>query len=422
MNWVDIRNKLVAIFKLSEIQEKDMLKLEYLIFIDNEGIKCNDEKSFNHLLQSNPEIEVKNKKIKYKGITVDYDLTFGQIADTNRTYFHLIFNYDEIDKIDIYVSLLKSVKSVIHIITKTPQTLYDGISIYYSNLAYPIIADIENVMRRLITKFMLTKVGVDWIKERTPDDVKSSINTNNKDLTYLHNVDFIQLKNFLFSENYPVHKENLVKKLKEAKDINELNLEDIKVLIPTSNWERYFSINISISKEKLIRSWNDLYDLRCNVAHNKTFNKNDFEKVKSLCDEIKPQLVQAFDRLSDIEIDKSTREMLKEEIVNNFNVLYGEFVSKWRLIEKYVLESSKLFIDEEKGLIRRTFTIDLSRLMQFGYIERETYQKIRELYSIRNDIFHNSGNLTEIEIHEALFGLYSVISQLNIDETGDNVK
>ncbi|MCE2982908.1 MAG: hypothetical protein LW832_05020, partial [Parachlamydia sp.] len=234
-----------------------MLKLEYLIFIDNEGIKCNDEKSFNHLLQSNPDIEVKNNKIKYKSITVDYELTFGQIADTNRTYFHLIFNYNEIDKIDIYVSLLKSVKSVIHIITKTPQTLYDGISIYYSNLAYPIISDIENVMRRLITKFMLTKVGVDWIKDRTPDDVKSSINSSNKDLTYLHNVDFIQLKNFLFSENYPVHKENLVKKLKEAKDISELNLDDIKVLIPNSNWERYFSTNISISKEKLIKSWDD---------------------------------------------------------------------------------------------------------------------------------------------------------------------
>lgn len=396
-----------------------MLKLEYLIFIDNEGIKCNDEKSFNHLLQSNPDIEVKNNKIKYKSITVDYELTFGQIADTNRTYFHLIFNYNEIDKIDIYVSLLKSVKSVIHIITKTPQTLYDGISIYYSNLAYPIISDIENVMRRLITKFMLTKVGVDWIKDRTPDDVKSSINSSNKDLTYLHNVDFIQLKNFLFSENYPVHKENLVKKLKEAKDISELNLEDIKVLIPNSNWERYFSTNISISKEKLIKSWDDLYDLRCNVAHNKTFNKTDYEKVKSLCDEIKPQLVQAFDSLSKIEIDKSTREMLKEEIVNNFNVLYGEFISKWRLIEKWVFESSKMFIDDEENNKRRTFTLDLRRLMQTGYIDRETYQRIRELYSVRNDIFHNSRNLTENEIHEAIFDLFLVISELNIDETNE---
>lgn len=394
-----------------------MLKLEYLIFIDNEGIKCNDEKSFNHLLQSNPDIEVKNNKIKYKTITVDYELTFGQIADTNRTYFHLIFNYNEIDKIDIYVSLLKAVKSVIHIITKTPQTLYDGISIYYSDLAYPIISDIENVMRRLITKFMLTKVGVDWIKDRTPDDVKSSINSSNKDLTYLHNVDFIQLKNFLFSENYPVHKENLVKKLKEAKDISELNLEDIKVLIPNSNWERYFSTNISISKEKLIKSWDDLYDLRCNVAHNKTFNKTDYEKVKSLCDEIKPQLVQAFDSLSKIEIDKSTREMLKEEIVNNFNVLYGEFISKWRLIEKWVFESSKMFVDDEENNKRRTFTLDLRRLMQSSYIDRETYQRIRELYSIRNDIFHNSRNLTENEIHEAIFDLFLVISELNIDET-----
>ena len=186
-----------------------MLKLEYLIFVDNEGIKCNDEKSFNHFLQSNPEIEIKGKKIKFKNVLIDYELSYGQIANSDQTYFHLIFNYDDIEKIDIYVGLLKAVKSVIHILTKTPQILYDGISIYYSNLAYPIISDIENVMRKLITKFMLTKVGVDWIKDRTPDDVKTSINGSNKDLTYLHNVDFIQLKNFLFSENYPVHKEIL---------------------------------------------------------------------------------------------------------------------------------------------------------------------------------------------------------------------
>lgn len=392
-----------------------MLKLEYLIFIDNEGIKCNDEKSFNHLLQSNPEIEIKSKKIKYKDITVEYELTFGQIADTNRTYFHLSFNYDDIENIEKYVSLLKAVKSVIHIITKSPQTLYDGISIYYSNLAFPIISDIENVMRKLITKFMLTKVGIDWIKERTPDDVKSSINSNNKDLTYLHNVDFIQLKNFLFSENYPVHKENLVKKLKEAKDINELNLEDIKVLIPNSNWERYFSTNISISKEKLIKIWEDLYELRCNVAHNKSFNKSDYEKVINLCAEIKPQLEQAISSLSSIEIDKSTREMLKEEIVNNFNILYGEFISKWRLVEKYVYENCKLFIEEDEITKRRTFSSDLRKLFQIGYIDRETYQKTRELYLIRNEIFHNSRNLTENEINEAIFDLLYLIHELNIE-------
>ncbi len=398
-----------------------MLSAEYLIFIDNEGIKCNDEKTFNHLLQSNPEISIKNKKINFKEIVVDYELSFGQIADTERTYFHLVFNYKEIDKIDIYVQLLKTIKSVIHIITKTPQTLYDGVSIYYSNLAYPIISDIENIMRKLITKFMLTKVGIDWIKDRTPDDVKSSINSNNKDLTYLHNVDFIQLKNFLFSENYPVHKENLVKKLKEAKDITEIDLEDIKILIPNSNWERYFSSDVSIPKEKLIKNWDELYDLRCKIAHNKSFKITDYKKVISLCDELKPQLEQAINKLSNIQIDKDTRDLLKEEIANNFNILYGDFLSKWRNLEMFVRSKSDKFTLEEE-ISRRTFFNDLHKLREFGIISSQNYHNIRKLRSVRSEILHNSRNLTENEMHEAIFELTLLLLELNIENTDNSVE
>lgn len=394
-----------------------MLKLEYLIFIDNENIKCNDEKSFNHLLQSNPEIKILDKKINYKDITVEYELIFGQIADTERTYFHLSFDYNNIANIETYVAAMKSIKSVIHLVTKSPQTLFDGISIYYSNLAYPIISDIENVMRKLITKFMLTKVGIDWIKDRTPDDVKTSINTNNKDLTYLHNVDFIQLKNFLFSENYPSHKENLIKKLKDAKEISELDLNDIKILIPNSNWERYFSTNILISKEKLIKNWDELYDLRCKIAHNKSFNKFDYEKVYSICSEIKPQLEQAIQSLSNIEIDESTRNMLKEEIANNFNVSYGEFISKWRMMEKFVFDNLVGIKDnnDEDVTAGKLFLKDLRRLKNIGLIDRLTYYKIGDLYYIKNKILHNNVDLTEIEFHSALSEISSLLDQLGIN-------
>jgi len=396
-----------------------MLKLEYLIFVDNSGIKCNNEKTFNHLLQSNPDIEIKNKKINYKDIIVNYDLSFGQIADTDSTYFHLVFNFDDIDKIEQYISLLKSIKSVIHIIAKSPQTLYDGISIYYSNLAYPVISDIENLMRKLITKFMLTKVGVDWIKDRTPDDVKTSINTNNKDLTYLHNVDFIQLKNFLFSENYPSHKENLIKKLKEAKDVNDLNIEDIKILIPNSNWERYFSTDISITKEKLIKNWDELYELRCNVAHNKSFTKSDYEKVAILCKEIRPILEGAINSLSGIEIDLSTREMLKDEILSNFNTLYGEFISGWRILENFIYQLSSKYLGDD-NIEKGSLAINLRRLTAIGIIDIELHSLIKRLSVTRSLIVHNSRNLTEHEINESIIALHNVLNYLDTEIKKDN--
>ena len=155
----------------------------------------------------------------YKKIEILYDLNFGKVKNTGETYFHLSFECNDNNRIEEFTELLKSVKSILYIINKTPQTLYDGISLYYSNLAYPLIFEIENLMRKLITKFMLTNVGVNWIKDRIPDDVKNSINSSNKDLTYLHNIDFIQLKNFLFSEKYTAHKDHLIQKLRTAKKL-----------------------------------------------------------------------------------------------------------------------------------------------------------------------------------------------------------
>ncbi|OXL16969.1 hypothetical protein CAN34_13700 [Psychrobacter sp. DAB_AL32B] len=76
-------------------------------------------------------------------------------------------------------------------------------------------------MRKLLTKFMLINVGVNWYKTDVPDDVANSIRTkdNNlkKDFTYFHNTDFIQLKNFLFSEEYISNKNKLINTLKSLK-------------------------------------------------------------------------------------------------------------------------------------------------------------------------------------------------------------
>ena len=249
-----------------------MIKVEYLVFIDSKNVKCTNIESFEHLLQSDPDIEIDKGKIVFKKeFKAKYSIHSGEIAETEKVYFHLKFSVNKTTEIEKLTNLLKSVKSVFSIITKSPQTLFDGISQYYANKAYPTIYEIENLMRKLITKFMLINVGADWTVEKVPDDVKNSINKDNKDSTYLHNVDFIQLKNFLFSEKYTVSKENLIDKLKSSKDLSELNLAELKQMIPISNWDRYFSNEIPISQEKLNQQWSELYTLRCNVAHNKTF-------------------------------------------------------------------------------------------------------------------------------------------------------
>src|SRR5688572_26687548 len=195
-----------------------MLSVEYLVFNDKKSIKSVDSESFNHLLQSDPEIKIVGERLEYLGKFFFYKIDSGKVFNTDNFYFHLKFECNDIKQIEDFSKTLKAVKSLLHLANKTPQTLYDGISLYYSELAYPKIYEIENLMRKLITKFMMINVGIDWTKDRVPEDVKKSINPDNTETTYLHNVDFIQLKSFLFSENYPVHKEKLIQKLKNAKD------------------------------------------------------------------------------------------------------------------------------------------------------------------------------------------------------------
>jgi len=371
-----------------------MLVVEYLVIIRENNIKCSNIKTFNNLLQTDANISISKNKLSYKDKEFEYEVKFGKIKNTDENYFHLTFKSSE-EQIDDFTSLLKAIKSILYIADKTPQILYDGISLHYSHLAYPHIFEIENLMRKLITKFMLTNVGIDWISNRIPKDVKDSINQSNKDSTFLHNVDFIQLKNFLFSENYPNHKENLIQKLKKAKDLNELNLEEIKELLPSSNWERYFSQIVDISKEQLSNKWDDLYELRCRIAHNRIFNKYDYEKVKELAEELKDIILKVINNLDKIDISEQERDDITEIIASNFNQTFGDFIIFWKeliwhinvLIQKTILKSNP---DLARPSEYRNISKSLIMLRDNQIIDRHMYQEFKYLTDLRNQIVHNN--------------------------------
>lgn len=380
-----------------------MLKIEYLVFIENQNIKSSNEKTFNYLLQSDPEITISKNRLSYKELHVNYLLESGKVKNTGESYFHLSIECDNDKRIEEFIELLRAVKSILHIINKTPQTLFDGISLYYSNLAYPQIFEIENLMRKLITKFMLTNVGINWIKDRVPDDVKNSIISSNKDMTYLHNVDFIQLKNFLFSENYTAHKDHLIQKLRKAQTIEELKLEEIKALIPMSNWEKFFSTNVDITKENLSKKWDELYGLRCKIAHNRTFEKSDYEKVNSLSIEVKDVISKAILNLDKINISEIESTILTETVAGNFNFGLGEYLSEYsemtRLI--YMLVENKIFNifpEQKPNYSRRSIVGDLTRLSNHGLLNEDLHNEIRNFIYLRNKIVHEPETVKEENI------------------------
>lgn len=219
------------------------LKVEYLVIINTKNSFCNSIASFNNLLKANADISINNNKLKHKELEVDYEVQTDEMETDNQRFFHVKFVCHKIKKMSQFENLLKAVRDILFKATNRQlQTLWDDISFYYANRAYPLIHEIENLMRKLITKFMLTNVGLGWVKSNIPSSVKSSSKGTSDSTNYLYETNFSQLADFLFDNYETISMSELIEKLKKTKDIKELSLEDLKTFIPKSNWERYFSI------------------------------------------------------------------------------------------------------------------------------------------------------------------------------------
>ena len=75
-------------------------------------------------------------------------------------------------------------------------------------------------MRKLISKFMAISIGYDWSDVSTPKEVLESVRTPAKQekANLLHEVDFIQLSNFLFKQYTKADSKRFFNELKERDD------------------------------------------------------------------------------------------------------------------------------------------------------------------------------------------------------------
>ena len=66
-----------------------MIKVEYLVFNENESIKCVDSRTFNHLLQSDPQIKITESELVFNELPISYIIKTGKVKNTENNYFHL---------------------------------------------------------------------------------------------------------------------------------------------------------------------------------------------------------------------------------------------------------------------------------------------------------------------------------------------
>ncbi|WP_186178024.1 HEPN domain-containing protein [Burkholderia gladioli] len=258
------------------------------------------------------------------------------------------------DDCDKFMEMLKVFKTNLYSVGSTKiETLWDDVSFRYCLLAYPVILDVENKMRRLIAKFMLSKLGAKWVDDSAPEDVSREIEKTKRNAEDpLHNVDFITLSSYLTrpyatGKKTPLDINKIIASIDTSKP--EETIEKIKLLksmVPSSNWERYFHSIVPCQDSELQSKWKKLYDLRCVVAHNAYMKATEYNEVIKLSAEIMNLLDKATDNIDNIKVTPEQAEDLSAMVADMALVTPPNFAGGGAGFQRPTLDPrSQLIID-----------------------------------------------------------------------------
>ncbi len=163
---------------------------------------------------------------------------------------------------------------------------------------------------------------------------------------------------------------------------------------------------VGCDADYLKKRWDKLYDLRCKIAHNKSFNKTDSQDVEKLTLELKPYIQKALDNLDKVNLSEEERENIAENVVISLSEVYGNFIIKFRQLEKLIRRVSyhpNFNIAGEKFMTYGAQTIFLRKK---DIITDEQYSDLKRIYYSRNDIVHggdfSTQTLQEIKFSETV--------------------
>ena len=306
------------------------LVVEYLFIVKKEEGFCENADSFLIFITVDTTI-IHKKKSSYETLTdlstnleVQYKIFCEDLQNGGERLFNLKMLCQDVTKIEDFNILARKIKKIaLKINPNNTQihTIQDDIGSQYALKAYPIIHNIENTLRRLISKFMIINVGVETFKNNIHNEISKYKKKKNDNINdYLHDLDFIDLSEVLFKKYRSIETIDFDKILLNLKQNEVLNNETIIKYLPKSNWERYFSEILNIEESLLQKKWEQLYQIRNDVAHNRFLTKGKFDEIISIIDTIKPCLDNAIDNLDKVKISPIDVELIARLIdKNNYN-------------------------------------------------------------------------------------------------------
>ncbi|QMR55613.1 HEPN domain-containing protein [Klebsiella michiganensis] len=233
------------------------------------------------------DIKKDGERFSYDSLDFDVEISTISSLDDENNYYDFTINYSGRVSDKAANKLTALHRKIIAILksnfSSAPKILWSDLDSYYSTKAYPLIKDVENLMRKVLTKLLIVKVGYSWEKSSVSPDLKGKAGGSkgrNIESNYLSALDFIDLTNIIFDKYTLVHRDVIFDEIEKACKKGDVTL--ITDILPRSNWQKYLSEFIECEEQLLINKWSQLYVLRCAIAHNTGFTKGDFEKCAEL--------------------------------------------------------------------------------------------------------------------------------------------
>ena len=388
------------------------MKLEYLVLVTNDDSFCNSKKAFIDFLKVDSCISIVGKKLTYKKtprsnplITVKFDVETNNIPSNKERYFIIALeNEDEklVDEFSEVGNKIKELSKRINPDSTIVNILWDDVGRHFAYKAYPLINDVENVMRKLISKFMLINVGMDWSKETIhPDLVKKIERFEEEDihLNDLYKLDFINLSEVLFQKKRDTTLEELDRTLSNTA-FDDTDRDKILKYLPRSNWEKYFSELLGHNSQSLEKKWSILYKLRNKVAHNRFLTRSDFEKIKGLSTDLKDILITAINKLGEIDLNEEDRN----QIIHSYQADHPSALA-------YRAEKSIAEYFMRKGYLVEPVPPNINRIRADFIIKNELESSAVEIKVLP---YNSRGIFTRMRFNNALSNLKSFIAQERI--------
>lgn len=315
------------------------ISMKYLFEIKDSISNVDD---FKHFLTYNKKITFENDKTlsfsdNNKKHQIDYSII--KIEKSNMNHFICNISSDDIEAISSFNRLLNVL--IQNILNCKILLLQDGISLYYSSIAYNELHNIENSIRALLTEVMCFFGNPNWV-EKEATEILNIEKKGFRDSDVFYNRNFDQLEKFLFTDYSEYSEKELLYDLLESNaTIEELPnlINETKDKLPVTIWNKHFlevSRELDIEGEQLQKLLKSAYAMRNHIAHCNKFHKNDFDKFELDYGKIESAINSM---LYFIEHDKLTSSIKSSEIEESL-------ISKTGFLDTVVVPARKEGFEE----------------------------------------------------------------------------